>query len=291
MLVVPGIALSLSLSDDFAILEFIKAKIDSILASIGGGTVPYEHQHQAAMQTQQLHQGQSFGGQGPYTSTAMAGQLPPGGPFTMSNLVGALPELQSRDVQPTHTEPHRLQTFPANMPFGYVSQQPMSPFAGLSPASVSGYGAYSQQYASPLPPGASAAPAYGQSPSGHQLQSGGPSPNQQIFSGQHYFPAQQAPPYLYYPGQNGPPGGQQQHAMQPHQGPYSYARPSAYSYGPVTLSHHDAEGRTLTGRYPSHVVPGSGAVAPYGYQSGGSFLRSGSGPGKSIDLILVSTKC
>lgn len=232
------------------------------------------------MQAQQLHQGQPFGGQGPYPSTAVAGQLPPGAPFTMSNLIGALPELQSKDVHPTHPEPHRLQTFPSNAPFGYVPQQPISPFAGVSPANVSGYGTYSQQYAPPLQPGANAAQAYGQSPS--QLHSGGPSPNQPIFTGQQYFSSQQAPTYLYYPGHNGPPGGQQQHTMQPHQGPYpsSYTRPSSYSYGHVAPSHHDADARTLSGRFPSHGVLGPGSAAPYGYQSGGSFLRPGSGPGK-----------
>ena len=236
------------------------------------------------MQTQQLHQSQSFGGLGPYSSGAMAGQLPPGGPFTMSSLIGALPELQPKDVHPAQSETHRLQTFPSNMPFGYVPQQPISPYAGLSPATGSGYGTYSQQYASPLHPGVNAAQAYGQSSSpGHQLHSGGPSPNQQIFTGQQYFPPQQAPTYLYYPGQSGPPGGQQQqHAMQPSQGPYpsSYTRPSGYPYGHVGLSHHDADARTLTGRFPSHGVLGSGSAVPYGYQPGGSsFLRPGSIPG------------
>lgn len=273
---------ALSLCDCLAIPRLIEAETDSILASTRGGTTPYEQHHQAAMQTQQLHQGQPFGGPGPYPSTAMAGQLPPGGPFTMSSLVGALPELQSKDVHQTQTEPHRLQTFSPNMPFGYVPQQQMSPYAGVSPANVSGYSTYSQQYASPLQPGATATQAYGQSPSGHQLHSGGPSPNQQIFTGQQYFPSQQAPTYLYYPGQSGPPGGQQQHAMQPHTGPYpsSYNRPSGYSYGPVGLSHHDADARTLTGRFPSHGVLGAGSAAPFGYQSGGSFLRPGSVPGK-----------
>ena len=233
------------------------------------------------MQMQQLHQGQSFGGLGSYPSTAVAGQSPPGGPFTMSGLIGALPELQSKDAHPVQAEPHRLQPFSPNMPFGYVSQQQPSPYTNLSPANVSGYGTYSQQYASPLQPGVAAPQTYGQSPSGHQFHSGGPNPNQQVFTGQQYFPSQQAPTYLYYPGQSGPQGGQQQHSMQPHQGPFpsSYTRPSSYSFGQVGLPHHDTDARTLTSRFPSHGVLGPGSAAPYGYQSGGSFLRPGSVPG------------
>lgn len=230
---------------------------------------------------QQLHQGPPFGGPGTYSSTAVAGQSPPGGTFTMSSLLGALPELQSKDAHPVQTEPHRLQSFSPNMPFGYVPQQQTSPYTGLSPANVSNYGTYSQQYPPPLQPGVTAAQGYGQSPLSHQFHSGGPSANQSVFTGQQYFPSQQAPTYLYYPGQSGPQGGQQQNSMQPPQGPYhsSYIRPSGYSYGQLGLSHHDANARTLTGRFPSHGILGQGSAAPYGYQSGGSFLRPGNAPG------------
>lgn len=203
----------------------------------------------------------------------------------MSSLVGALPEQHSKEVHPTHAELHRLQTFPSNVPFGYVAQQQIPPFAGATPTNAAGYGTYAQQYASPFQPGASAAQAYGQPPSGHQSHSGGPSPNPQFYTGQQYFPPpQQAPTYLYYPGQYGPPGGQQQHAVQPQGGPYSasYTRPAGYPYGPVAPSHHDADARTVAGRFPSHGVLGPGSAAPYGYQSGGSFLRPGSAPGKLI---------
>jgi hypothetical protein len=248
-------------------------------------TIPYELHFPGATPQPQSHHGQPIGLPGQYPSAALAGQLPSGGSFNMSGLVGALPEQpQSKDVQPTPSEPQRLQAMPSNPSLGYASH-PIPSFAGPTPTNTSGYGAYAQQYAAPFPAGvaaAAAAQAYAQAPPGHQSHSGGPGPAQPLYTGPPYFPPQQPPAYLYYPGHFGLPSGQP-HAAQSPQASYgaSYARPpSGYHYGHGTWSHHTADAGHVSGRFPWHGGLGPGPAVPFGYQAGGSFHRPGSVPGK-----------
>lgn len=258
----------------------IEFESDFIPATARRGTTPYELQLQGIAQQHQSPHGQPFGMQGQFSSTAAVGQLPSGGPFAMSGLIGALSDQQqTKDAQIPTAGLHRLQTVPANVPFGYGSQQ-ISPFAAPTPTNPSAYGTYSQQYASPFQQAATATQAYAQAPPGQQAHSGGPSPNQPYYSGQQYFPPQQQQAYVYYPGQYGPQGGQQQ-PVQPHPGPYpsSYHRPSGYPYGQGTLSHLDPDTGNIAGRFPLHSGLGSGSAPPYGYHPGGSFPRPGMVPG------------
>ncbi len=214
----------------------------------------------------------------------MTGQLPSGGSFNMSGLVGALPEqAQSKDGQPTSSEPQRLQAMPSNPSFGYASH-PIPSFAGPAPTNTSAYGAYAQQYALPFAATA-AAPAYAPAPSGHQSHAGGPGPAQPLYTGAPYFPPPQPPAYLYYSGHYGPPGGPP-HAAQSPQAPYaaSYGRPpSGYHYGPGTVSHHPADAGNGTGRFPWHGGLGPGRIAGGAGAQGGAqrHPRGAGAPGRS----------
>lgn len=192
----------------------------------------------------------------------------------MSEIGVALPESQISRSRVSSHDPQLL--LPGQPRFG--SHQ-IPPFAGQAMTANAAYNYYPPQYSSPYQQTPPAGPQYPQPQTGPQAHSGGFSSGQATYGGQQHL-SNQAPLYVYYPGQYGQATGPHQGFQGP-PGPYSpvYNHTAGVPYMTGYFPQQEADANIMNGKaqtYGKH----STSSATSGFNPPEIYLRSGSGPGK-----------
>lgn len=228
---------------------------------------PFESFPQGPIQHPQGSGGWPFNTQNHYGGANSSGNAPPGA-FNLSELRGALPESQLSRSRISSHDPQLLLSGPPR--FG--SHQ-IPPFAGQAMTASAPYNYYSPQFSTPYQQTPPTGPQYPQPQPGPQPHSGG--------VGQQHLP-NQAPVYVYYPGQYGQATGPHQGFQSP-PGPYSavYNRNAGVPYMTGFFPQQEADPNIMSGKaqiYGKHLTSSSNS----GFNSPEIYLRSGSGPGKQM---------
>lgn len=193
----------------------------------------------------------------------------------MSELGGVLSESQLSRCRVSSHDPQLLLS--GQPRFG--SHQ-IPPFAGQAMTANAAYNYYPPQYSSPYQQTPPTGPQYPQPQTGPQAHSLGVNTGQGTYVGQQHLP-NQAPLYVYYPGQYGQATGPHHQGFQNPPGPYSpvYTRTAGVPYMTGYFPQQEADPNTMSGKtqtYGKH----STSSTNLGINPPENYLRSGSGPGK-----------
>lgn len=218
------------------------------------GNSPFESFPQGPTQHPQGSGGRPLNSQNHYGGANSSGNAAPGA-FNLSGLGGALPRVSSHDPQLLLSGPPR---------FG--SHQ-ISPFAGQAMTASAAYNYYPPQFSTPYQQTPPTGPQYPQPQPG-------PQPQQHL--------PNQAPVYVYYPGQYGQATGPHQGFQSP-PGPYSpvYNRTAGVPYMTGYFPQQEADPNIMGGKaqiYDKHLTSSTNS----GFKPPETYPRSGSGPGKQM---------
>lgn len=192
----------------------------------------------------------------------------------MSELGGALPESQ---VSRSQVSSHDPQLLLSGQPRFGSHQIP--PFAGQAMTANAVYNYYPPQYSIPYQQTSPTGPQYPQPQTSPQAHSGNASPGQATYVGQQH-PPNQAPLFVYYPGQYGQATGPHQGFQKP-SGPYPpvYNRTAGVPYMAGYFPQQEVDPNIMSGKaqtYSKHPTSSTSS----GVNPPEIYLRSGSGSGK-----------